>query len=271
MTPQEAKKQLVSLLRENSNRHNLYDVFRDFAEMAALAISNSVDLLQRQPREARYLQLIERYRPEEQRRFPQMLGALTIALEAEPDDILGQVFSELELTNAARGQFFTPYSLCALLGRINISADQAREQIALRGFATMHEPACGAGAMVIAVAGALHAERINYQQHLHVTAVDIDPRAVHMAYLQFSLLGIPAVVMLGNTLTMEFTEQWHTPMHVTGLWPQKLRRGYALGSAMDPETAFRKRQRPAAIAHERTHKPLPVGPAVLDAQLELFA
>lgn len=266
MTPLEAKKHLIQLLRDNSHRHNLYDVFRDFVEMAALAISNSVDLLQREEREARYLQLIERYRPDEQQRFPRMLGALTVALEAEPDDILGQVFSEMELTNAARGQFFTPYSLCTLTSRLTISAEQAREQIAQRGFVTLQEPACGAGAMVIAVASALHAERINYQQHLHATAVDIDPRAVHMAYLQLSLLGIPATVILGNTLTMEFTEHWYTPMHVVGLWPQKLRRGYALGSAMGPDRT------PPPAAEPAPCKPLPVGAkACMDAQMELFA
>jgi len=31
---------------------------------------------------------------------------------------------------------------------------------------------------------------INYQQHLHVTAIDIDPKCVHMAYVQFALLHI---------------------------------------------------------------------------------
>jgi hypothetical protein len=34
---------------------------------------------------------------------------------------------------------------------------------------------------------------VNDQQHLHITAVDIDIRAVHMTYLQLSLLRVPAV------------------------------------------------------------------------------
>lgn len=269
--PAEHRRQLIKLLQANSHRHALYDVFRDFVEMAALAISNSVDMLQRQAREERYLQLIGRYQPDEQKRFPQMLGALVGVLEAGPDDVLGQVFGELELGNAARGQFFTPYSLCAATARLTLDPDEVRQRIAERGFITLHEPACGAGALVIGMAEAMQAADINYQQHLHVTAVDIDQRAVHMAYLQFSLLGIPAAVILGNTLTMELTEQWHTPAHVIGMWPQKLLRGYALGSAMDPARAAPT----APVVLEQIpikSKPLPIGPkACMDAQLDLFA
>lgn len=68
-------------------------------------------------------------------------------------------------------------------------------------------------------------------------AQDIDSRGVHMAYLQLSLLHIPAVVILGNTLLVEERERWHTPAHILGLWQQKLRRSYSLGSTMDERTA----------------------------------
>ena len=42
-----------------------------------------------------------------------------------------------------------------------------------------------------------------YQQHFHVTAVDLDSKCVHMAYLQVSLLHVPAVLILGNSLSLE--------------------------------------------------------------------
>jgi hypothetical protein len=58
-----------------------------------------------------------------------------------------------------------------------------------------------------------------------------------MAYLQLSLLHIPAVVILGNTLALEEREHWFTPAHILGGWSRKLRRGYALGSAMDAASA----------------------------------
>ena len=232
--PAEHRKQLIKLLEANSRRRNLWDVFGDFIEMAALSLANAVDWAQAEQREKRYMSIVKRYEPDEVARFPQMLAELTSALEYGPDDVLGRVFGELELHNAARGQFFTPYHVCALMARLQIDgAGHLDGLIEKQGFIRVSEPACGAGAMVIAMAEAMQERGVNYQQCMHVTAQDVDSRAVHMAYVQLSLLHIPAVVILGNTLALEEREHWYTPAHIMGLWSQKLRRGYALGSAMD--------------------------------------
>ena len=84
----------------------------------------------------------------------------------------------------------------------------------------------------------MRAQDINYQQRLHVTAVDIDRRAVHMAYIQFTLMHIPAVVIVGNSLSMEMHEYWYTPAHILGGWTAKLARA-------DAEDAARARIDPA--------------------------
>jgi hypothetical protein len=55
------RRNLIKLLEEASRRRHLWEVFGDFIEMGALAMANSVDLAQREQREARYLQLIQRY------------------------------------------------------------------------------------------------------------------------------------------------------------------------------------------------------------------
>jgi hypothetical protein len=77
--------------------------------------------------------------------------------------------------------------------------------------------------MMIALAEAMQSRGLNYQQQLHVTAIDIDERAVHMAYVQFSLLNIPAVVTVGDTLTMKMRESFYTPAHIMGGWDMRLR------------------------------------------------
>lgn len=154
------------------------------------------------------------------------------------DDVLGKVFDELDLGNSARGQFFTPYHLCKLMAAQLIGdGSDLRARIAERGFITVNEPAVGAGAMIISMAESVQSAGLNYQQCMHVTAQDVDSRAVHMAYLQFSLLHIPAVVILGNTLTLEEREHWYTPAHVIGLWNVKLNRGHSLGSGLDESPA----------------------------------
>lgn len=263
---------IIKLLKANAYRHNLYDVFRDFCELAALAISNSIDLMQREVREARYMSIVKRYTKDEVSRFPQILAELVVTLELEPGDVLGQVFSELELGSSARGQFFTPYCVSQAIAKLQVGdgADM-REIIKQRGFVTVSEPTVGAGAMVVAMADAMQAIGINYQQHMHVTAQDIDQRAVHMAYLQFSLLGIPAIVILGNTLMVEERERWITPAHALGMWPQKLARGYALGSAMDvpPSAEITEPAGPHLVALPRQDFPPPQSQAA-EVQLDLF-
>jgi len=100
----------------------------------------------------------------------------------------------------------------------------AQAHITGKGFITVSEPACGAGAMVIACAQALREQGVNYQRCMHVTATDLDATAAHMAYLQLSLLHIPAVVVHGNSLAVTEFAHWVTPAHVLGGWDLKFRR-----------------------------------------------
>ena len=215
---------IVKLFDSCRYRHDLYSVFSDWCACAAISLSNAVDFQQREKREARYMEIVGRYDRQVVETFPKIMGEVILALEAGPQDILGQVFHDLELHNKDRGQFFTPYELCRLMAKINVgSADDLQAIIDRRGFITAQEPAVGAGATIIALAEAIHDLGINYQHLLHVTAVDVDPRAVHMAYIQFSLMHIPAQVIVGDTLRMEFREDWFTPAHIMGGWSRKLR------------------------------------------------
>lgn len=85
------------LLQENARRHRLHKVFSDFCELAALALSNSVDLVHRDAREARYMQIVGEYERDEMQRFPQLLAVLVDWLECGLDDCLGKLFMGLEL------------------------------------------------------------------------------------------------------------------------------------------------------------------------------
>ncbi|MCT8309195.1 N-6 DNA methylase (plasmid) [Xanthomonas translucens pv. translucens] len=214
---------ISKLLKACRYRHDLYPLFSDCMACMAIALSNAVDHAQREAREARYLEIVRRYDREVIDTFPKVLAEVTMALEAGPSDVLGAVFGALELHNTARGQFFTPYELCRMMAHMQIGdGDDARAIIEREGFITACEPACGAGALIIALAEALQHAGINYQRHLHVTAVDVDTRAAHMAYVQFSLLHLPAVVIVGNSLTLEEREHWYTPAHIMGGWNARL-------------------------------------------------
>lgn len=218
------EKELVKLFERLAYRHDKWKVFADFCELASIAWSNRVDPTHYEKREARYLAIVKAYNRPEVELFPQALSRLILALEEDMTDVLGRVFHALELHNKYAGQFFTPDTVCRMMAAMTVGDGvDIKERIARRGFVTAMEPAVGSGAMVIALAKAMLDADINYQQHLHVTAVDKDAKCAHMAYVQFSLLHIPAVIIHGDTLKLEEYDHWYTPAHVLGGWAQKVR------------------------------------------------
>ncbi|MFB9952547.1 N-6 DNA methylase [Rhizobium puerariae] len=266
-------KSIVKLFESCRYKHDLYTVFGDWCECAAISMSNAVDLTHFEKREARYLEIARKYDARTMGDFSKIMGEVVMALEEKPHDILGATFHALELHNKARGQFFTPYPLCQLMARLVAgSADDMQKAIAERGFMIAQEPAVGSGAMIIALAGAILEAGFNYQQLLHVTAVDIDPRAVHMAYIQFSLLHIPATVIVGDSLAMRFREDWHTMAHVMGGWSGKIGRTEEIADAgaIAPHPAIS--QRAVTVAGNSTaHKQPPSEIAIeRNGQLRLF-
>lgn len=214
---------MAKTIKQLSHSRNPYQVFADFVEMSAISISNAVDKPQFEQREQRYFDIIKGYSRPELDAFPKLLGMLVMHLEQGMGDILGSLFHELELHNEHAGQYFTPYPICQMMAKFQVNQG-LQDIIDKKGFVSASDPACGSGAMVVALADEMYQQKINYQQTLHATVVDLDPRCVHMAYVQFSLLNIPAVVVHGNSLSLEEFSHWHTPAHVLGGWPQKMER-----------------------------------------------
>ena len=214
---------MVKLIRDLSHRYSPYKIYSDFVEVSAIAFSNAVDKPQFEKREQRYFDIIKGYTKEELNAFPKMLGMLTQHLETGFNDVLGNVYHELEIHNERAGQYFTPYPICQMMAKTQIGPD-IKDTIEQQGFVRASEPACGSGALIIALADEMHKQQVNYQQKLHVTAVDLDQCCAHTAYVQFSLLHIPAVVIHGNTLSLEEYSHWYTPAHIMGGWDWKLKR-----------------------------------------------
>jgi type I restriction-modification system DNA methylase subunit len=219
-----SKKDIIKTMTTLSHRHDSWRVFSDFVEMSAVSIANACDQFHpdRDKREARYMEIVKAYTAEELSDFAKMFAMLTDELETGPSDVLGEIFMDMDLGSKWHGQFFTPYSLCKATAAMMVF--DLEERLKTKPFITANEPASGGGAMLIALAEEMTAKNINFQKCLHVTAQDLDLKAVHMSYVQFSLLGIPGIVIHGNTLLNEQRSIWHTPMHIMGGWTWKLRK-----------------------------------------------
>ena len=131
--------------------------------------------------------------------YSRALGILTTALSEFRGDFLGEFASYIGgLEKNRKGQCFTPFGLCELLAKIMIPDDFKPQKLPL----VIQEPACGGGAIIIATAERLRAVGLS-SRDFYFVANDIDDKCVKMAYIQCTLLDIPAVIYTGDTLKME--------------------------------------------------------------------
>ncbi len=110
---------------------------------------------EREERGKQYLSVIGRYTTEEQKVFPEMMALVTLALEDNPEqDFLGSLYHDLNLQQEQKGQFFTPYDISRFMAEIPFAGNNAKEELDRKGHISVNDPACGAGAMLIAFANA---------------------------------------------------------------------------------------------------------------------
>jgi Type I restriction-modification system methyltransferase subunit len=242
------KDKLIKTIEQMGQIHSVWSVFCDFLECSAISIANSVDKgTNWSTREKQYLVIINKYTPEEQKRFPEMLVNLVEALQHEimchnvPTDVLGEIFHELELHNKYKGQFFTPQYVCNMMGAITFGNYESA--LNENGYIHLCEPACGSGAMVLGFAKAMFDKKLSYNTQLVVKATDIDIKCVHMCYIQLSLYGIPAVVVHGNSLTLEEWSHWLTPIYIVGNWIHKTKNVKSLNISEKEEDKIKCQQK----------------------------
>ncbi|MBL4746219.1 MAG: N-6 DNA methylase [Flavobacteriaceae bacterium] len=196
-----------------------YEVFRDFVYVSAIALSNAI--VMNQEREEEYLQIIKAYKKEDQLGLAELYGTLVLLLNFEPQDVLGQLYMDLEISSKEKGQFFTPKSLSDFMSEIQFGEQLKNLE---EPFITISDPACGAGGLILSFAKVMLANKLNPGEKIWVQCVDIDKTAALMCYIQLSLWNIPAEIIVGNSLSLEYREAWYTPSHVLGNWSYKMAR-----------------------------------------------
>ena len=217
-------------------RKAVWQVWSDFLECSAIAISNCLDQSGEihDKREQRYLQIIKGYREQEQHGLCCLLGYVEEALEENPEqDFLGDMYMALNLNSHWHGQFFTPYHVSHFMAKVTISKED--ETLREHGWIGLNDPACGAGSLLIAARNVCLAEGIGYRQVLF-TAQDVDRVVALMCYIQLSLLGCAGYVVvgdsllhpvasMGSTLLPAFSPQhevWFTPMFYDEVWQGRI-------------------------------------------------
>lgn len=190
----------------------------DVFACGALAISNLVDFTQYDGREEQYKQIINSYKPNERELIIQVFSKMYALLssvvydDGSFGDYLGEIFMRTNMANGKKGQVFTPYHISEMMARMTFGEkdiDEAKDDKIL----TISDPCCGSGVMSLGALDVLKSYGINYTRNCFIECSDIDIRCVHMAYLQLSLAGVPAIIKHQNTLTLE-TCVWKTPAFI---------------------------------------------------------
>ena len=197
-------------LIDRGARHgrNRREVFRDFVDAAFFAIfaQCGTSAGERARREAGYMEVVGRYGEERSREVPRSIFPHLLALldgqmiRPEPCDFFGSLATRLEVLSARDGQFFTPMSISQLTSGLILPDDEIRDRVASGRVLALHEPACGSGGMILAMAGRIRMAGGDPERMLSVHAVDISPLCFRMCAVQMALARIPARVFLGNGL-----------------------------------------------------------------------
>lgn len=218
LSPAEARKQFASVFRQTAKYMRRSEVFRDFITLVA----SGLDMARiRSPENIENSRRIcERYQPDDLDAMRHLYCLLVEGLAGEMHDFLGALYMEHELGADEMGQYFSPSSISRLLAGLLMPG--AEEKIKREGWITIDEPACGSAGMVVALAYWMVEAGLNPSEQLYATCTDIDPMVADMAFIQLALLGIPAKVVTGNTLTLKASRVRYTPVYYFNNWQERL-------------------------------------------------
>ena len=212
-------KEFILNLQNLEHTERVENIFQDFLKLSTYAIAQP--FYRSQEIERKYLEIANKYTKEQAEKFSKLLALLVIALEDKHQDFLGSVYMKLNLGNVATGQFFTPYSVSKMMAEINFI--EVETKLKTNDFITLSDPCCGSSGMIIAFAETMKNNGYNYQQQLFVEVIDIDEMCFMMSYIQLSLYGIPARVMLGDSLALKFQRVFYTPLYFVNCFEWKLK------------------------------------------------
>lgn len=226
------EKEFLNVFKQLCISRSSWQVWADLMAAMACTLANSVNktLPAYAEREKEYTECIERLGGVEK---PAKCFAIVVeALERNPDqDFLGRLYMSLELGNHWKGQFFTPYDVCRCMAEITIQDNI--QNLQNKEWVSVNDPACGAGATLIAAANTFRRKGFNYQTQVLFVANDIDRVTAQMCFIQLSLLGRPGYVAVANTLSNPVAgnvlmpeerpgqEFWYTPFYFRKEWSMR--------------------------------------------------
>jgi len=211
--------EFAKLIQEADYSMHGWDLYHSWLQVASGSMRQACHVMRTGVKDERIEQTVIEHqkRVKHPENFARAMGVLVAALEKESDDFLGSVLMEWGQNDVRfKGQCFTPMAVCRMMAALTIGDRKPDPDKRLM----ISEPACGGGAMVIATSEVLKANGF-FPWNYHWQCVDVDWRMFAACYIQTTLLGIPAEVVHGNTLSQE---RWDTAETISAvLYPLRKR------------------------------------------------
>lgn len=175
------QKNFLKIFNGLTGKHSRWEIWEDFVTLTAIEISNSTDKVNAAERTKMYQTIVSKYSAKERDGMAEMLAEVVMGMEQNPDqDFLGSLYMMCELGNDHAGQFFTPYDVCRCMAEITFDPKLHPD---MEGFISVSDPACGAGATLLAFLNVCKRRNICYHNKVLVIAQDIDFIVGLMCYI----------------------------------------------------------------------------------------
>ena len=118
-------------------------------------------------------------------------------------DLFGQLYEQMFLLKSkasAKGQFFTPDSLCRLMA--DITDADVEEKVSNRGHVRVNDPACGSARTLLAHFMAKTSKDHSLAGHYYYEAADIDLPTCKMAACNMMIHGMQGKVVCQDQLSL---------------------------------------------------------------------
>ena len=182
------QKNFLKIFNSLTGKHSRWEIWEDFVTLTAIEISNSTDKVNAPERTKMYQTIVSKYSAKEREGMAEMLAEVVMGMEQNPDqDFLGSLYMMCELGNDHAGQFFTPYDVCRCMAEITFDPKLHPD---MEGFISVSDPACGAGATLLAFLNVCKRRNICYHNKVLVIAQDIDFIVGLMCYIPPSQVAV---------------------------------------------------------------------------------
>ena len=218
------KKQFEQKFNSLCQNRTRFTTWNDCVHMWAYVISNACNF--RKDREDKYMNIINKYSKQEALIISELFALLVLILDEDREqDFLGQFYMDNNFGDVKKGQYFTPYDIaymmCEMVSDYSNSNSEPKTV-----YATINDPTCGTGVMLIAYINKLIKD--GYSPHVKalIVATDLDPCIALMCYIQLSLFGAAGYICIRNTLTEPMTnhvlyppeDAFITPLFFHPIW-----------------------------------------------------